>query len=446
MSPLTLRRLFVGLALAALLLSPPSLALAGEPTGSPSEDGKQAGEQPAARKTRKQEREERRKYAIRPRTSKTFSKVREHLDAERWVEAEAALGKLRLPKLGAHERAQTHRLYGYAAYGRGANDVAIEHLRQALVEDALPAADRADVLFQIAQIQGVERRWKDTIATLTEWFQAVERPNSVGYFMLAVAHYQQGDLDGALLPAKKAVEIAEVPQQAWFQLLLAIHLTRKDYAAATPVLDELLARYPNAGKGYWLQLSALYGVGGDNERALGVLEVAYRKGLLTEDRDLRRLLQLMLLRGIPYRAAEIFEREIADKRIHEDAEAFELLGIGWILARDASKAEEPLARAAELAPKGDLYVRLAQIHLLQEEWDEATAALRKGLAKGGLADPGAAQLLLGIAYYNEQQLREARGWFAQAQQSGGTRQQAESWIEHIDREIQASRMIAGAAG
>ena len=110
MSPLTLRRLLVGLALAALLLSPPSLALAGETTGSPSEDGKQAGEQSAAKKTRKQEREERRKYAIRPRTSKTFSKVREHLDAERWVEAEAALGKLRLPKLGAHERAQTHRL------------------------------------------------------------------------------------------------------------------------------------------------------------------------------------------------------------------------------------------------------------------------------------------------------------------------------------------------
>jgi tetratricopeptide (TPR) repeat protein len=301
------------------------------------------------------------------------------------------------------------------------------------------------VLFQIAQIQGVERRWKDAIATLTEWFQTVERPNSVGYFMLAVAHYQLEDLDGALLPAKKAVEIAEVPQQAWFQLLLAIHLTRKDYAAATPVLDELLARYPNAGKGYWLQLSALYGVGGDNDRALGVLEIAYRKGLLTEDRDLRRLLQLMLLRGIPYRAAEIFEKEIADQRIHEDAEAFELLGIGWILARDASKAEEPLARAAELAPKGDLYVRLAQIHLLQEEWEPATAALRKGLAKGGLADPGAAQLLLGIAYYNEQQLQEARGWFAQAQQSGGTRQQAESWIEHIDRELQASRTIAGTA-
>jgi len=98
---------------------------------------------------------------------------------------------------------------------------------------------------------------------------------------------------------------------------------------------------------------------------------------------------------------------------------------------------EPLSRAADLAPTGNLYVHLAQIHMLDERWDEAISVLRKGLAKGGLNDPGTVELMLGIAYYNEQQLQEARSWFGQAQRSGGTRQQAEIWLQHVDKELEA---------
>jgi len=378
---------------------------------------------------------EKQKFIINPSAAKVFGQVRTYLEEERYAEAEAALAKVRSRRQSSYERAQTDRLSGYASYGKGENAAAIDALSQALaVEDGLPAADRADVLFQVAQIQAVERRWNDVIATLQSWFQTVERPNSVGYYLLALSHYQLEDFDAALLPAKKAVEIAKVPQAAWLQLLLAIDLTLKDYAAAALVLDELLALHPSVGKDYWLQLSALYGVMEDDERALAVLEIAHRSGLLTEDRDLRRLLQLTLARGIPHRAARIFETELAARHVREDAEALELLSISWILAREASRGEEPLARAAEVAAKGDLYVRLAQLHLLQEEWRDAAAALRNALAKGGLGDPATAQLLLGIAYYHEQRFQDARISFAHAQESPVTREQAETWLEHIERE------------
>jgi tetratricopeptide (TPR) repeat protein len=120
--------------------------------------------------------------------------------------------------------------------------------------------------------------------------------------------------------------------------------------------------------------------------------------------------------------------------------------MSWILAREVAKAEGPLARAAELAEKGDLYVRLAQVHLMQEEWQEAAAALREALAKGGLGDPASAQLLLGVAYYNENKLSEARSWFARAHQSGATRKQAETWLDQIDREIATRRSGAETSG
>jgi tetratricopeptide (TPR) repeat protein len=454
---------------AGLVLSPAGAAPA-EQAANPIEEGKQnaveEGEQSGAasaeedektreqekkKKTRKQERAERLKYQVQPQTAKAFEAAREHLEAQRYAEAEAALNKLKLNRLSPHERALTHLRYGYIHYGKEEHDAAIESLRKALAEgeDGLPPRDQADVLFQIAQIQAVQERWKDVIATLEVWLKTVERPNSLGYFLMALSYFQLEDLDAALPPARKAVEIAKVPQQTWLQLLLAILLTKQDYAAAKPVLHQMIALYPNSGKDYWLQLSALHGVTGDDAGALGVLELAYRKGILREDRDLRRLLQLMLVRGMPYRAAQLFEKELAEKRLEDDAEALELLSISWILAREPSNALQPLSRAAELAATGELYVHLAQIHLLEEEWEEAVTALRKALAKGGLADPGTAQLMLGIAYYNERQLKEARTWFAQAQRSGATRGQAEIWLQHVDREIrevEASRSDLGTGG
>jgi tetratricopeptide (TPR) repeat protein len=433
-------------AVAIVHASPADVARAADesPAASEAAATDEAPAEKPKKKSRKEEREERQKYAIKPRTGKVFEKVRAAIDEEQYEEAEKQLGKLKLPKLSPFERAQALRLHGYTAYGQEDHDAAIEHLRGAVAENALLANDQADVLFQVAQIQAMKQRWPDVIATLEPWLATVEKPNSAGYYLLALSHFQQGNLDAALLPAKKAVEIAKKPQQVWLQLLLAIHLTKKDYASAAPVLYDLVSYYPNAGKGYWLQLSAVYGALGDNERALGVMELAHRRGLLTGDKDLRRLTELTLYQGIPSRAAERLEADIAEKRVAEDAESYELLSNSWLLAREIPKAEEPLARAAALSPKGELYVRLAQVHLMQEEWSPAADALRKAIAKGQLTDASAAQLLLGFALYNEKKLPEARTWFARAQQSETAREQAETWLQRIDEEI--ANASASAAG
>lgn len=437
------------LLLGLILAATPAIAAAqstAAKAAAPAAVAKPGTERPKTKRELREEREraeeERKKYALQPRTAKVFGEVREYLNADKFDKAQAALDKLGRGKLSPYEQAQAHRLQGYIAYGKQDNAGAIDAMSKALALGALAPTDQADVLFQMAQIQGTEKRWKDTISTLQSWFKTVEKPNSVGYYLLALAHFQLQDVDAAVQPAQQAVEIAQTPQQAWLQLLLAIQLTRKDYAAAIPVVEKLISLYPEIGKGYWLQLSALYGTTGDNARALAVMELAYRKGILSDDRDLIRLVQLNLLQGIPYRAARVLEKEIAARRIQENAESFELLAGSWILARDIPRAEAPLARAAELAPKGDLYVRLAQVHMMQDEWNQAAQALQSALQKGGLADPANAELLLGISYYNEKQLPKARDWFARAQKSSSTRQQAQTWLEHVDREIETRRTQA----
>jgi tetratricopeptide (TPR) repeat protein len=251
------------------------------------------------------------------------------------------------------------------------------------------------------------------------------------------------DLDAALEPAQKSMELTDSPQESWLQLLLAIRLTRQEYKEAEPVMLELVKRYPK--KLYWVQMSTLYGAQGDYEKALVFLQLANRQGMLTEDEEVRRLAQLMLARDLPYPAAQLLERAFEEKRIREDSNSFELLSTAWIQARDFDRALEPLKRAAEYASDGKLFVRLAQLHLQREEWKEAQSAVSRALEKGGLASPGDAQVLMGIALFSEKEPEAALAWFARARAHAETREEAEVWIQHIQQQMPTLAAASGGA-
>jgi tetratricopeptide (TPR) repeat protein len=297
----------------------------------------------------------------------------------------------------------------------------------------LDVEEQAAIRFQIAQLYLAEERWRDVVTNLEQWFSMVESPNSSAYYLLAIAYYQLEDLDSALPPALKALEVAEVPQEGWLQLVLALRLTRKEYAEAVPLLEQLIHRYPK--KIYWIQLSTVHGALGSYEEALIPLQLAYSQGLLTEDEELRRLSQLLLFLDLPYRAAVVLEGGLEEGSVEPDAAAYEQLSNSWIAAREYEKAAAPLARAAELSEGGDLYVRLAQVHIQREKWSEAAEALRRALDKGELANQGDAQLLMGIAYYSQKEPQQALRWFARARQHEATRQEAEVWVRYIEREL-----------
>jgi tetratricopeptide (TPR) repeat protein len=173
----------------------------------------------------------------------------------------------------------------------------------------------------------------------------------------------------------------------------------------------------------------------DIPRALAVMQLAHRKKLLDEDTNVRKLASLLQSEDIPYRSVKVLEQGLAQKVLKEDENAYELLGNSWILAREAEKAEPALKKAAELSPKGALYVRLGQVLLLKEDYDGAASALKSGLAKGGLDDPGSAEMLLGITYFNAGKLGEARNWFQKSRRSDKARPTADAWIKHIDEEL-----------
>jgi tetratricopeptide (TPR) repeat protein len=190
-----------------------------------------------------------------------------------------------------------------------------------------------------------------------------------------------------------------------------------------------------------VQLSLIYGARDNYRHSLAVQQVAYLQGFLTEDKELRRLARSYLYNNLPYPAAQVLEKGLAEGKIERDAQALELLANSWVAAREYDRSLEPLREAAEHSGDGNLYVRLGQVHMQREEWREAADVLQHAIEKGGLKDPGNAELLLGICYYNDERVEQARSSFGRARQHDSTRDAAERWITHLESESEG-----GAAG
>jgi tetratricopeptide (TPR) repeat protein len=368
---------------------------------------------------------------ISQRTGEKLNEAIEFLNQDDYTSAQAVLADINLERLSPYERSRVEQIWSGIAYAQGNYSDAREHLQQAINAGGFNEREVSQAKYQIAQIYMSEENWREGAAALEEWFRTAPEPNSAAYYLLAAAYYQMEDLNRALEPAKKAVEIAARPQSSWIELLLALYLTRENYDEAIPLLEQLIAMEPEK-KTHWLRLSSLYQQQENYGEALAAMQVAYNAGFLSQQSEYIRLADMLRFNEIPYRAARVLEQAIEDGNIEADSEVYEKLANCWIQARDFNEAIPPLTRAAELADNGDLFVRLGQVQIQQENWAEAARALQQGLEKGDVEDVGQAHLMMGIATFNLDRLREAREWFQRAARSGEQREMARDYIRLID--------------
>ncbi len=376
------------------------------------------------------------RYPVAPRISRYLAAAAKEVDAGDPQQATRLLKKLRPNRLNPYERALVYRMLAHVAYGADEPEEAIAYFVKFLEEEMLPLRDEARVRFNIAQIYASLQQWREMIDWLNRWLLYIEDPDPLGFYLMGIAYYQLEDFDAAIVQTKLAVELRPEPRESWMRLLAALYAQKQDYENTAPILEELVLRFPK--KRYWVQLSLIYGAREDHRRSLSVQQVAYAQGLLTEDKELRRLARSYLYHELPYPAAQVLEKALEDGAIARDSEAFELLANSWIAAREYERSLDPLHSAAELSENGDLYVRLGQVNMQREAWDEASVLLEKAVEKGGLKDPGNAELLRGIAYYNGAHVARARSSFLRARQHDATRSAANRWITHLDTEGNAT--------
>jgi tetratricopeptide (TPR) repeat protein len=363
-------------------------------------------------------------------TGKILTEAIEALNVENYDGVRQAIAKLKLDNLSPYELSQVEQILASIDQSQENYPSARNHLEKAIAAGGLNDVDILRLHYQIAQLWLAEEKWKEGAAALEEWFRMTTTPNSAAYYLLAIAYYQQDQLDRALAPAQKAVELSDAPQESWLSLLLALHLQKEHWKEAVPLLTRLIDMFPDK-KSYWLQLSSVYGQLEQYSKALAVMQLAYNAGLIVDDGDVRRLADLMLFNDLPYRCGQLLDQAVTRKTVKIDSKLYEKQANCWIAAREYDKSIDPLGKAAELADNGELFVRLGEVEVQRSEWANASAALTKGINKGGLKDVGNAQLMLGIALYNQKQMAQAKSWFEKARSSAKQKRTAEGYLQII---------------
>jgi tetratricopeptide (TPR) repeat protein len=303
-------------------------------------------------------------------------------------------------------------------------------LKQALNTGALPEQANNQALLELAQLYGALHENRKVIALLEPRLEAMHEAPPRAYILLGSAHAQLKQYRKALAAAKRAVALSDPVPENWYQLLLGLHFELQEYRAAAGVLEQLVRHYPDK-EGHWRQLVAVRTQLQELSKALTTTELAYRRGFLVGREDLLRQAQLCLYLGVPYKAGALLEREIAEGRLPADRERWELTANAWLQAKEWDKALGALERAAAESKDGRNHLRLARLHIEREAWKPAATALNEALSRGGLAEPGNAYLLLGIAHYESARRQQAREAFSQARRFEKVRDNARQWLAYL---------------
>jgi tetratricopeptide (TPR) repeat protein len=363
-------------------------------------------------------------------TGTILNEAIELMNMENFAGAQQKLATLKIDKLSPYERGKVEQIFFNISYSQEKYQEARDHLRMAIESGGLNDQEVSEARFQSAQLFLTEEKYKEGAAALEEWMKTAPSVNSAAYYLLAAAYYQLEDFDRALPPAKKAVELMDKPQENWLGMLSALYMQKEQYREAVPIVEQLIAVAPGK-KTYWINLSSIYGQMEDYPKALGVMQLAYSAGLVTEDAEVRRLADLLLYNEVPYRCAQVLEAGVEKKLVTPDDKFYEKLATCWIGAAELDKAIPPLTRAAELAQSGDLFVRLGEVQVNREDWGAAQAALQRGIDKGQLKDTAGAQLMMGIALFNQDKLADATTWFQRARSVERYRDNATAYLQLI---------------
>jgi Tfp pilus assembly protein PilF len=360
-----------------------------------------------------------------------LSEARDEIGEKKYKEALETLNSARdRGKLSPHEKAMVAQTEGYVHSAKSDYKRAAERFEAALAEDAMPDPAVLELHYNLGQLYQIQQQYKQAIIHLLRWVSKVKNPKGRDLFMLATTYYQAERKDGALKWARRAIATTKTPNEEWLNLVSSILFEQQAYSQLPAVLEPLAALYPK--KLYYDQLFVVMVKNKREQEGLAVLEMSYLQGFLTKDEELRNLAMMYVGRGVPLKGAELLEKGIKAGSIPRDYKTNELLAECYLAAKELDKALDPLGRAAKVASKGDLYMRIAEIHVNARRWGEAREALNQAIAKGKLGDPGSAYLLLGIANFRDKKLGQASVAFNKALKHARAKKQAEQWLTLLE--------------
>jgi len=364
--------------------------------------------------------------------------------AESKQEAIQDLRDLMEDDLNDYERGIVEQIFASIAIDEGDYGRAIGHYEQILALENVPVSLDISALQALGQLYLAEEEYEKSIQMVTEWLTFQKDPGPQPYIWLAQAYYGMENWEKILETTDVAITLARergAPiQENWYLLQRLAHFERGDMEKVAEILEILAVNWDKPE--YWKQLSAAYAELDMREKQLAALEVAYRRGFLDKESELINLAQLYMFHEVPIKAAWVLEDGMDREIVEKNGENYATLGQAYLNAAELEKAEDPLRQAAQMQEDGELWMRLGQVFVEREQWEEAIPSLTNAADSEDLDEPGYAYMLLGQAYFNTAQFDKAVEQFRNATRRDVTEDNARKWIQYTRKEVQRREQLS----
>lgn len=399
-----------------------------------------------------QQQPEKKKEQKTKRTQAINNKVYEKLQAaQEAVEAKDMPGALKIlsdlkkrkQPLNDAEMANVLNMEAFIYYSKEDYPGALRAYEKIITLPEAPEGTLIQARYSVAQLYFVVEDFEKGVAALLEWFKVTANPTSSAYMLLGQGYYQLKKYDDSLKNVEIAIDLykekGKTPKENWLGLQRFLYYEKENFRKVTEILDELLTHYPK--KQYWVQLSAMQAELKNESKQLSAMETAYVQGMLEKEKELINMAYLFLANEVPYKAAKVLDKGIKAKVIEPTSKNLELLGNSWRSAQEIKKAIPEMAKAASKSDKGDLWARLCNIYLDNDQFKKAVDSCDKGLKKGGVKRADTAHLVKGMAHFNLKQYKSARSEFIKAAKDKRSKGYADQWIKFMDKELARQKSL-----
>jgi tetratricopeptide (TPR) repeat protein len=257
-------------------------------------------------------------------------------------------------------------------------------------------------------------------------------PDPEAFGFLGQAQYLSGDYKSAAASMAQALERARKAGkpvvESWLQVQLSSHGQLRDVAGVLSTLKELAVAFPKK-KNLQDLFTQWKHEKSDDRNLLNLYRLMFELQLLQNAEDYLRLAQLAVDMGLPGEAIQVLERGKADKKFTDEVDQ-EHARRQLQAARTAAVADRKTLASLEESTQsnsGEDEVQRGVALASYQQYDEAVAALERGIAKGGIKRPDQANLSLGQTLVKLNRPAEAQAAFEKVEKSSPLSVVAQLW-------------------
>jgi len=272
--------------------------------------------------------------------------------------------------------------------------------------------------------------YKGALNNYKTWMDFTGKQDGNTWVKISQAHSELKQLDKMIVPADNAIAAyGDKHNQNPYILKIMSYFERKKYKDAVKVLETAVQVFPST-KQFWIQLGQFYLMVENYPKGLATLDLAYKKGFLEKESEIKTLASLYAQSEIPHKSALLLEKHIASGLVTRDDKNISSLANAWHAAQHIDKAAKYYGELAKMTGDAKHYRKEGMLLKQDEQFKRAVTALKKSLDLG-IKDPGRVHMSIAESYFYLEDYKKAYAAIKLAVKDPKSRKSAKGWVTFI---------------